>query len=260
MTKSFYNLFNRIINRILKYIHKPNIKTHKSTNLIRLGSKYGGWVFENRADTKGGWIISCGLGEDASFDIEVANKTGANIVIIDPTPRAIKHFGQISERLGHPSSSSYVPGGTQSPEAYDLSAIRPDQITLRAEALWINNTPVRFYKPRDAAHVSHSIIFNTNEADDFIIVPTITINEIIDKFKISCVSILKMDIEGAEPEILKSINSWVIIPQQILVEFDILRDAGPSSKREVEYIDELLRSFGFRCVNIEGQNYTYVRP
>ena len=35
-------------------------------------------------------IISCGLGEDASFDIDMINRFGAKILCIDPTPRVFR--------------------------------------------------------------------------------------------------------------------------------------------------------------------------
>lgn len=259
MRKDFFNAINIIKNKIRKIIYKPNIQIEKNPHLIILGSVYGGWTFEDRPDLSDGWIISCGLGEDASFDAEIANRTGAKIVIVDPTPRAIRHFEQLSERVGSPPLTSYVPGGRQPPESYDLSRVRPGQITLEAEALWVTNTPVRFYRPKEPAHVSHSIIFESGDADDFIIVPTVTINELVNRLNIDNISILKMDIEGAEIEILRSIHSWTIVPKQVLVEFDILRDAGSVSKQKVENIDALLRSLKFRCVHIEGYNYTYVR-
>ena len=69
-------------------------------NLVRLGSVYGGWTFENK---KFIWfaILSCGLGEDASFDIEFANKYNAKIIIVDPTPRSKIHYNNIKQSLGN---------------------------------------------------------------------------------------------------------------------------------------------------------------
>src|SRR3569832_187068 len=71
-----------------------------SYNLLRLGSCYGGWTFVEDPALCGSVMISCGLGEDASFDIEFAARFGAQVLLVDPTPRAIKHFEEISSKYG----------------------------------------------------------------------------------------------------------------------------------------------------------------
>ena len=45
-------------------------------------------------------IISCGVGEDISFDIEMMNKFNSRIIFVDPTPRAIKYYDQIIKNIG----------------------------------------------------------------------------------------------------------------------------------------------------------------
>jgi hypothetical protein len=90
----------------------------RSTNLLRLGSDYGGWTFEPSTDLQNSAIVSCGLGEDASFDIEFASRFGAKVIIVDPTPRAIRHFDEIQKRVGQPAVQSYVKGGKQPIASY----------------------------------------------------------------------------------------------------------------------------------------------
>ncbi len=259
MAGSPFNLLERIAGKVNKRLYRPDVKVSAGTSLRRAGTAYGGWVFEDRPSLRGGWIISCGLGEDASFDVEMANGPGAAILIVDPTPRAIAHFQEIAGRLGCPSQRGYVHGGKQPPESCDLSNVGRGQMVLEPQALWTESAPVRFHKPANPDNVSNSITFSAGGADDFILVPATTLNEILARYAISSVAMLKMDIEGAEVDILKSIASWQILPEQILVEFDVLRDAGPVSKKAVEEVDAMLRAQGFACVNVEDKNYTYVR-
>ena len=94
--------FAKKIKRLFVRKHPlQNFKDAKSKNIIFLGTKYGGWSLVDEDNLKNSTIISAGLGEDASFDIEFASKYDARIIIVDPTPRAIKHYDEIINSLGN---------------------------------------------------------------------------------------------------------------------------------------------------------------
>lgn len=82
-------------------------KTVDEFNIIHLGSAYGGWSLVNEDALKECTIISAGLSEDASFDVEFATKYNAKVIIVDPTPRAISHFNEIVNSLGNLSKLQY---------------------------------------------------------------------------------------------------------------------------------------------------------
>src|SRR5271170_2515948 len=107
------NLGNRVLHRVARWKYAPAIVVERSTELLRLGSDYGGWTFEPSPDLQECVIVSCGLGEDGSFDVEFASRFHAKIIIVDPTPRAIRHFEKIQERIGQPAVQSYLDGGKQ---------------------------------------------------------------------------------------------------------------------------------------------------
>ena len=111
----------------------------KGYDLIYLGSEYGGWDFVDDKNLENCTIISAGLGEDASFDIEFANKYNAKVIIVDPTPRAIKHFNAIITSLGNASKTEYVVGGKQPINSYDLSNLKKDNFFLVKKALCNKN-------------------------------------------------------------------------------------------------------------------------
>ena len=100
------------------------------------GTKYGGWSFVDDGSLENSIIISAGLGEDASFDIEFASRYNARIIFVDPTPRAINHYDQIIDSLGKPSSENYTNHGKQPIKAYDLSKSKKENFTLVKKALW----------------------------------------------------------------------------------------------------------------------------
>ena len=63
-----------------------------------LGTNYGGWCIPiNTALNENSIIYSGGVGEDISFDLQLQDKYGCNIVLIDPTKRALKHFDEIKQ-------------------------------------------------------------------------------------------------------------------------------------------------------------------
>lgn len=62
----------------------------------KIGTDYGGWFFPlNPLLNQDSIIYSVGAGEDISFDLHIQSKYKSNIVIVDPTARAIKHFEEI---------------------------------------------------------------------------------------------------------------------------------------------------------------------
>ena len=55
-------------------------------NISFKGSDYGGWSFLDNNYLNNKYIISGGLGEDASFDVELISKYNCKILVVDPTP------------------------------------------------------------------------------------------------------------------------------------------------------------------------------
>ena len=253
------DLRRKIVHEIGRRRFRPTIKIEPCGPLLRLGSDYGGWTIADRPNLVGCTAISAGLGEDASFDVELAARFGASVIVVDPTPRAIDHFEALHAHIGRAATTGYVPGGAQPISAYDLSAISAEQLRIERKALWIDEHPIRFYKPADPTHVSHSIKFQAADEANFITVPTITMTQILNDLPPQSFRLLKMDIEGAEIDILETIPHWPTLPDQLLVEFDVLREPGAPSKAAVERIDAILRERGYRCGHFDGsRNYLYV--
>lgn len=101
----------------------PKIEVSPHPGLTFLGSRYGGWHFIEEPGLPGSTIISCGLGEDASFDVEFAARYNARVLLVDPTPRAVAHYRMIEVRLGEGRTTTYSPDGRLAPESYDLSRL-----------------------------------------------------------------------------------------------------------------------------------------
>lgn len=251
LPKKLINTIKRIIpNRKNKLLKK--LKFINSDKVICLGSDYGGWSFLDGKNLENKFIISAGLGEDASFDIEIKNKFNCKVICIDPTPRAIEHYNQIIDNSGNPRSNIYQEGGKQNISSYDLTKINKDNFILIKNALYNNdNKQLKFFAPKNKNHVSHSISDWQNDykkTSDFIKVNTITIKSILKQYDIQDLEILKLDIEGAEVEVIKNILSEKIFPNQILVEFDELNKINELAISRFEEVHQLLLSKNYKLI------------
>jgi hypothetical protein len=120
---------NRVLDRMARRKYAPQIEVENRPEL-RSSADYRGLTFEPSSDLKGATILSCGLGEDASFDVEFAAAFNARVIIIDPTPRAILHFTELRSRLGQAATEGYSKGGKQPAGSYDMRAIGADSLVL----------------------------------------------------------------------------------------------------------------------------------
>ena len=227
-----------------------------------MGSDYGGKaVLLDQINN--GAIISAGVGEDISFDIELINICKKPILLIDPTPCAVDHVSDVIANLGKNKRVEYSTNGHQGCEAYELSNISDSDIKFFAKALWTTPTILRFFAPKVREHVSHSISnFQNNYRSDtaYINVETITLNDLIKDNRIDSIDLLKLDIEGAEIEVLNKMLDDEIYPRQICVEFDELGSANKERiKKCFELIDRLV-AVDYKQIYYDGMcDFTFVR-
>ena len=219
----------------------------------------------NEDSLNGCTIISAGLGEDASFDIEFASRYNAKVIMVDPTPRAIIHFELIESSLGSTASQKYSNTGCQPIGSYDLSRIEKNNLVLVPKALWNENTSLDFYEPPNPENVSHSILNIQNyysKSTKSIKVDAITLEFLLEELslKVSDIPIMKLDIEGAEIEVLRRCVETGILTRQILVEFDELNFPSSKGLARVTEVDELLRNSGYNILKTDGQsNFLYYK-
>ena len=253
-------MLKRLAARLRRAIHTPRVRVEGHPGLTRLGSEYGGWWVRNTPELQGGSVLSMGLGEDASFDVEIAARYGAKVVIVDPTPKAVAHYAALRGRLGQLRSVGYVAGGKQPVESYDLTNLDDHALQLVAKAIWKEEGFVRFYAPANPDHVSHSIEAGKVEGRSFLEVPATTYTSLLGTLS-ATPALVKMDIEGAEIVALNSILESGALPQQLLIEFDVLQTPGPASQASVEDMDRRLRAVGYACLHYDGlRNYLYALP
>jgi FkbM family methyltransferase len=148
------------------------------------------------------------------------------VITIDPTPRAIRY---VSEKIA------------------GLSNIR-----LVRLGLWSRDETLRFFVPRNPRHVSHSIV-NLQRTDEFFEAPCVSVSTLMGMLGHTHITILKLDIEGAQYEVLRDVLDRQVPIDVICVEFD-----QPSPIRQALDMLKTVTRAGYRVVSIEGVNFTFV--
>lgn len=262
MQKNIFDLFFKIKYRISLWLFKQKFKvTQHDSKIVTLGSKYGGWSFVDNGNLVNSTIISCGLGEDASFDIEFANLFDATIIFVDPTPRAVAHFNDIRRNLGSIKSEDYKNSGAENVSSYNLQFLTESQIQLVDKAIWINDSSVKFYLPKDKSHVSHSIVNFQNDYStdtEHIQVNATTIKHLIEKFKLPNLQILKLDIEGAEIQVVQDLLNKNIFPRQLLLEYDELQKLNRKVKSKIYRCHLALLGASYELIKVDNINFLYI--
>lgn len=236
---------------------QPRFPEIKTTELISLGSKYGGKIF-SPLGLQGTTILSAGCGEDITFDVEIARMFDLKVILIDPTPRSITHVTQVLDRIGAPSTLEVSQSdGKQDVSAYNLQGLKLEQFTLIEKALFGFVGRISLFPPSDATHISHSFLdlHKTRTLIEYqeLKVDCTNVKSILDELNITNFSLLKLDIEGAQLEVLEAMFSDNIFPDQILVEIDELHFPSLTSYRRARKCVGLLASNSYELIARENK-------
>ncbi len=203
-------------------------------DLVAIGTVYGGWVVPADLLDADSICYCVGCGEDISFDLGLIERFGCEVHGFDPTPRAIEYVERVA-------------GGDM---GYRFHAL----------GLWDAADRLRFYVPRNPAHVSHSLL-NLQKTDEYITVDVERLSAIMRGLGHDRLTLLKLDIEGAEYRVIESILEDGLVVDVLCVEYDESfnpLDAGYRERIRAS-VDALLRH-GYRLVHSAGNgNYTFVR-
>jgi FkbM family methyltransferase len=171
------------------------------------------------------------VGEDISFDLTFIQKFGVKVHAFDPTPRSIE----------------WLQGQTLPPEfvfhAYGVAGF---------------DGSCAFLPPEDSSHISHTIVQRASSRPA-IEVPMHRLGTIMKKLGHASVDLLKMDIEGAEYDVLTDMLTQRIPVKQLLVEFHHRwPEVGIEKTR---HAIRSLNEAGYRIFNVSpsGEEYSFLR-
>lgn len=225
--------------------------------LLRLGTAYGGWIIPVDAGLDENSVCYlAGAGEDISFDCALVQRFGCRVRIVDPTPRAINHFGQLVEAV---SAGRRFPVNSSTTDFYDLAPELLERLSFLPLGLADKDVELKFYMPKNPAHVSCSTV-NLQKTEDFFIAQCHRLATVMEQQGDAGLDLLKMDIEGAEYSVIRDLLASGPLPRLLLIEFDEAHTPldGNADSRIGENIRQLVGA-GMRCVAVEGCNATFVR-
>lgn len=224
--------------------------------MIRLGTNYGGWVIPNNNSLNRESIVySCGVGEDISFDIKLQSYYGCNLILIDPTQKAITHFDECKKFFK--DKKFKFTGNIQSDYYENIKNDNPimNNFKYLNIGVWSKKDELKFYKQSNPEYVSQSLI-NTMFTDNYDIVKVDSLKNIMENNNHVHIDLLKLDIEGAENEVLKQMLIDKIFPTYLCVEFDLLRNKKDYNN-ETDKIINMLIKVGYKIIINEQLNITF---
>ncbi len=219
-------LLMKVRSRFIAIAFRVWFRASPRKDLVRIGSASGGHWVPVKLLGPDSVCYCAGAGEDITFDLGLIERFDCEVVTIDPTPRAIEYVQGLS-----PSGKfAFVPVG------------------LAGQA-----GELRFYAPRDAAHVSHSIV-NLQRTSDFFVAQVTSLAQLMSERGHAHIDLLKMDIEGAHHQVFRSMHEDGVFPTVMCVEFD-----QPEPLRRTIADVRRLRSAGYTVVNVDRFDVTFVR-
>lgn len=228
-----------------------------SKKLLRLGTKYGGWIIPVDAGlTADSICYSAGAGEDISFDCALVARFHCQVRIIDPTPRAIQHFNHLEKAV---RSGQRYPVNNSTEDYYSVTAEDFRRLRFVPVGLADSDTELKFYLPKNQAYVSCSTV-NLQKTKEYFTAQCFRLSSLMQQLDDTSIDLLKMDIEGAEYAVIKDMVATKVLPRLLLLEFDeahtpIDGEAG----RRIKHHIEVLEQAGMRCIAVDGCNASFIR-
>jgi FkbM family methyltransferase len=231
------------------------LRSRPDMALVRIGTDYGGWYCARSLLIPETAAICCGAGEDVSFDVALNAEWGLLVLCVDPTPRAIKHVESLLDAIRN-NRTMLIENG---PATYQTKGFRESHFLFAPRAVWSTDGELDLFAPQNPEHVSYSAL-NLQHTSTKMRVRSSTLQSLIGEFHVGRLAILKLDIEGAEYEVIRSSLRSGVRPEQILIEFDqVNQPLGPFFWLELAGVIREICNAGYRLVRRERANYVFVR-
>ncbi len=231
------------LNKLKEKLTSFPLDAHVPTE--RLGSEYGGWVFPKGMLNEQSICYFAGAGTDISFDLAVADQYGSQVFIFDPTPKAITHFE--ATKKGILQGEKMFTQGKK--HQYLSNPAVFDRIRFLEYGVWNQDEVLKFYVPNNEAYVSHSVK-NLNKTSQFFNASVKSLSSIMNELGHDYIDLLKIDIEGAEYEVLMDIVEQKIPVHAICVEFDenFMKNIDSGYLKRIKDTIHALQNAGFKLI------------
>lgn len=175
----------------------------------------GGWCYDVSILSPVSVVYSLGVGDSIDFDLALIGRCGAAIHAFDPTP----------------GTYDTLDAATLPPQFYFHPwAVAGDDGTLTLYPRVRHNGSI--------SEMMYTLVPDDDSKDSAIEVPAYTVASIMRQLGHDRVDVLKIDIEGAEYDVIDGVLASAHRPVQILVEFHH-RHAGIGKERTVAAVENL---------------------
>ena len=240
------------LKKYLKKILIPDLRFklyQYAGKLEKLGSPtYGGWIVPTDKLHPDAVCYLAGAGEDISFDVQLVKRFACQVFIFDPTPRAKKHFDEVIQSA---VTGKRIQGTTG--EYYDIDADSISTLKFESVGLWKQEETLRFYAPKDPSHVSHSIS-NLQHTGEYFLAPVNRLSKLMKANEHRQLDILKLDIEGAEFDVIDTILEDEVRIRILCVEF---HKSDEHPHRIQKYLTKL-EANEFKVIAREELDFTFI--
>ncbi len=238
---------------------RGKFKTIKCSDLVFIGSEYGGWTIPQSSLSEGSICYAGGAGEDISFDVVLAERYKCQVYIFDPTPRSKSHFNELIESTNLNKKFAINNSKTN---FYSLNYRNIELLNFRELGLWYKKEEIKFYSPPTAEEVSHSALNEHKRSEKVNFIGKVNrLSKIMEDEGHQHIDLLKLDIEGSEYYVIDSIIKDNVKIKTICVEFHEphkLVDRIFQLKTK-QYIKKL-SAFGYSLVYYDDRhNFTFVK-
>jgi FkbM family methyltransferase len=131
----------------------------------------------------------------------LVRRFGAEVWILDPTPRAINHFAALRDYTLRGESYPINRDVTVTYRICEQDLVRLHYLPI---GLWSSDDVLKFFSPANSEHVSHSIV-NIQRTRSFVELEVRRLKSVMTDLGHTRIDLLKLDIEGAEFAVLESI-------------------------------------------------------
>ncbi len=184
-----------------------------------------GWLYDATKLDENSVVYSFGVGDNIDFDLSLIMRTHSELHAFDPTPAALS----ICDDDNLPPEFVF--------HAWAVAG-QDGHLTLYP----------RVRKGGGASDVMYTLVAEESVRDNRLEVPAYTIPTILAKLGHSHINLLKMDIEGAEYDVLEQMLTSPHRPEQLLVEFHHrFSEIGPDRTRRL--IDRL-QTAGYKIFSV----------
>ncbi len=200
--------------------------------MLTLGAGDGTWRIAPALLDGGAVAYSFGVGRDLRFELDLIERFGVTVHAFDPTPIALE---------------------------WARTQQLPDALRLHPLGVAAHDGTVRFAPPSREGWESFSMV-RSEGVGDAVEAPVRRIATLMRELGHARLDLVKMDVEGAEYDVLPDMLSSGIRPRQLLVEFHHRwREVGPRRTRETV---RRLRRAGYRVADVspKGRELTFVLP